>query len=955
MSQTVSPVADRAPAITPWNADYIEELYRQWQSAPESLPETWRAFFQGFEMAMCPRTCVASVRAHQQSQVASLIYAYRSQGHLIAKTDPLGNDLAPLPLAGGSKGGCSDSHPDLDPANFGFTDADRDTVFDTGHLGGPSRASLKEIIQILRDTYCGSIGVQYIHIQDTAIRRWLQAQMEPIRNRPQFSREAKREILHCLNDAELFETFIQTKYPGHKRFSLEGAETLIPAIHALVELAPELGVREIVVGMSHRGRLNVLANILDKSYDLIFTEFEDYIAPDSYGGDGDVKYHLGFSSTHNNRSGKPVHLSLTANPSHLEASDPVVLGRTRAKQRQSHKVKGGSFLSGEAIDRRPVLPLLIHGDAAFAGQGLVAETLNLSHLKGYQTGGTVHFIVNNQIGFTTDPRDARSTAYCTDVALMIEAPVFHVNGDDPETVVYVTELALKFRQEFRRDVVIDMVCYRRHGHNEGDEPAFTQPLMYKKIKDRPSARRLYTQQLVEQKEITPDEVERLEEEYREKLQGEFDRHKTSRIDFRSHAADPRWSGLDKLFSHETVATAVSRKALLQVAQAINQVPAGFHLNPKIARLLPERLKAVEQDGATDWAFAEALAFGTLLLEGTPVRLSGQDSKRGTFSQRHAEWRDTESDEPFIPLNHISPTQAGFCVYNSPLSEASVLGFDYGYSLAEPRMLIMWEAQFGDFANGAQTIIDQFIISSQSKWQRTSGLVMLLPHGYEGQGPEHSNGYLERYLSACAQDNIQVCNLTTPAQYFHALRRQMKRPFRRPLIVMAPKSMLRHPRAVSRVRELVDVGFQEIIDDPQSPSQARRMVLCTGKLYYDLVERREQDKVDDVALVRIEQLYPISSPLMKEIAARYSGILEIIWAQEEPKNRGAWTFIRPWLQYLFPHLPIRYVGRGYAASPATGSLIRHKQEQEHIVTAAIHAEAVPHDVSILPESIGVEAL
>jgi len=934
LNENKSPIVSNNPPVTSWNGDYIDQLYVQWKEQPSSLPESWSMFFQGFEMAMCPRDCVASNRAHKQSQVGSLIYAYRSQGHLIAKTDPLGNNL--------------ESIPDLEIGEFGFSDSDLDEVFDTGHLGGPKRSPLKEIIRVLQETYCSSIGVQYTHIQNREIRRWLQAEMETVRNRPSLNSEHKKDILETLIDADLFEKFIQTKYPGQKRFSLEGAETLIPLIHSLVEAAPEHNVAEMLIGMAHRGRLNVLANILDKSYSMIFTEFEGYLPEDTYGGDGDVKYHKGFSSEHVNRNGKPLHLSLTANPSHLEAVDSVVLGKVRAKQRQLAKNSEKQPTHQDIVDRSRVLPLLIHGDAAFAGQGIVAETLNLSQLKGYHVGGTLHIVVNNQIGFTTNPEDSRSTTYCTDVAKLVEAPIFHVNGDDPEAVVFVTELALRFRQKFARDVVIDMVCYRRHGHNEGDEPAFTQPLMYKIIKRRPSVRQIYTDRLVKQGDLNLLEVKNIEKRFKEQLQKNFDEAKKSKPEKISHAADVRWRGLNNNYSYEPVDTKVSQKDLIRIAESLTTVPDGFNLNIKIARWQPQRMEAVRNNGSVDWGYAESLAFGSLLIEGIPVRLSGQDSQRGTFSQRHAVWKDVETMEEYKPLNHIDPDQAHFCVYNSPLSEAGVLGFDYGYSIAEPRMLIIWEAQFGDFANGAQMIIDQFITSSQSKWHRTSGLVMLLPHGYEGQGPEHSNGYLDRYLQACAQENIQVCNLTTPAQYFHLLRRQMHQPFRRPLILMTPKSMLRLKAAVSPVSDLTDGHFHPYLDDPKQPKNATRLILCSGKLYYDLIELRDKEQIKDVAIVRIEQLYPINTPIMHELAKPYKKITEIVWAQEEPKNRGAWSFIRPWLQFVFPEMVIRYVGRGYAASPATGSLIRHREEQQRIVEQALRDEKVRNDITILPE-------
>jgi 2-oxoglutarate dehydrogenase E1 component len=907
------PAGSSAAALA--NSALVESLYEQWKADAGSVGQEWRYFFEGFEMATCPRTCAAADQAHAQSQVASLIYAYRSQGHLIAQTDPLGGNPT--------------SHPALALEAFGFTEADLDRVFDTGHLGGPERATLKEIIGILQDTYCRSIGVEYIHIQDTAVRRWLQAKMEPVRNRPPFDKAKQMMTLERLVDAELFETFLQSRYPGQKRFSLEGAESLIPALHALVEMAPELGVEEVVIGMAHRGRLNVLANILDKSYGQIFSEFEDNVLPDSsFAGDGDVKYHRGYSSVHrSHRTGKSIRVSLNSNPSHLEAVDPVVLGRVRAKQRRE----------GDTKERREVIPVLIHGDAAFAGQGLVAETLNLSQLEGYRVGGTIHLVVNNQIGFTTSPKEGRSTIYCTDVAKMIEAPIFHVNGDDPEAVVAVTELALEFRQTFGRDVVVDMVCYRRHGHNEGDEPAFTQPVLYKKIKGRPSVLKLYTAQLAKAGVLTPQEEKAFADEFQSRLQAAFQQARSGALEPDLYAFGGIWRGLSAPYSHDPAPTAVAHPALCDVARAMTTVPEGFALNPKVARRLPEVRKAVEEHGQVDWATAELLAFGTLLNEGLPVRLSGQDSARGTFSSRHSVWSDMNTQENYVPLNHIREGQAKFCVYNSMLSEAAVLGFDYGYSLAEPYMLVIWEAQFGDFANGAQVIIDQFVVSSLAKWQRASGLVMLLPHGYEGQGPEHSNAYLERYLAACAEDNIQVVNLTTPANYFHVLRRQLKRAFRRPLIVMAPKSLLRHPRAVSPVDELSTGRFREVLDDPAPPAEVRRLVLCSGKLFYDLLERREKDGAEGVALVRVEQFYPWPTGPMAEIAQKYRGVPEVVWAQEESRNRGGWSFMEPRLRRLFPGYEIQYRGRRASASPAVGSHRAHQREQDQVVRAALGLE------------------
>ncbi len=893
------------------SSDYIEQMYEQWQADPGAMGEEWRLFFAGFDLAYRPSGSVASGRAADQSRVASLIFAYRNIGHLIADLDPLGENL--------------ESHPLLELETFGLGEEHLDQIFDTGHLGGAQQATLREILGILEDTYCRTVAVEYLHIQDMEARRWLQAEMEPIRNRPDLSRGQKHRILGQLIDAELFESFTHGRYQGQKRFSLEGAEALIPALHQFLETAATTGAEEVVVGMAHRGRLNVLANILRKPYSMIFHEFEDNVRPDPYGGDGDVKYHRGYSSDYVTSDGHVVHVSLTANPSHLEAVDPVVEGRTRAKQRRH----------SDTDKRRKVLPLLIHGDAAFAGQGLVAETLNLSKLKGYATGGTVHIVVNNQIGFTTLPGESRSTRYPTDLAKFVEAPIFHVNGDDPEAVVHVVDLALRFRQQFSSDAVVDIVCYRKHGHNEGDEPAFTQPLMYQKIQNRPSIRSIYQLQLEAAHDISLDESEKLTNSLQARLVDAFRSVKASgAVIEEKHAFQGIWEGFDHSFCHDCTETGAPYTTLLAVTSALTTVPDGFNLNRKVARRLTAQREIVEGKGEVDWALGELLAFGSLLYEGTPVRLSGQDSIRGTFSHRHAAWFDTKTGEIYIPLLHIKPDQARFCAYNSMLSEAAVLGFDYGYSLVEPDMLVIWEAQFGDFANGAQVIIDQFITAAFDKWQRVSGLVMLLPHGYEGQGPEHSNAYLERYLAACAEDNIQVCNLTTPAQLFHALRRQIKASYRRPLIIMAPKSLLRHKRAVSPLDQLIDGRFQEFLDDPTSPEAPRRLVLCSGKLYYDLEEAREERGIEDVAIVRVEQFYPFHTELFERVVAPYRGAAEVVWAQEETRNRGGWTYMMPRLMKLFPDREIRYVGRGPSASPATGSPGIHREEQAALVNDAL---------------------
>jgi 2-oxoglutarate dehydrogenase E1 component len=887
-------------------------MYEQWQQDPSSLSEEWRLFFSGFDLAARPSGAVASERAADQSKVVSIIFAYRNLGHLIADLDPLGDNL--------------ESHPLLELETFGLAEEHLDQVYDTGHLGGPKQATLREILSLLRDTYCRTVAVEYLHIQDTPVRRWFQQEMEPVRNRPEIDREKKHRILGQLIDAELFESFTHGRYQGQKRFSLEGAESLVPALHQFMETAAATGAEEVVMGMAHRGRLNVLANILRKPHEMIFHEFEDNVRPDPYGGDGDVKYHRGFSSDYATTSGANIHISLTANPSHLEAVDPVVEGRTRAKQR----------LRGDTAERKKVLPILMHGDAAFAGQGLVAETLNLSQLKGYATGGTVHIVINNQIGFTTLPGEARSTRYPTDVAKMVEAPILHVNGDDPEAVVHVVDLALRFRQEFNRDVVIDMVCYRKHGHNEGDEPAFTQPLMYQKIQNRPSTRAIYQLQLEASHDITLDESEKLTNSLQQRLVDAFQAAKEvcALDEDDGHAFGGIWSDFEHGHCFDCTETGVEHDDLLKVATALTRVPEEFQLNRKVGRRLPAQLETVETKGSVDWALGELLAFGSLLIDGTPVRLSGQDSMRGTFSHRHAAWFDNRSQEIHVPLNHIEPGQARFCVYNSMLSEAAVLGFDYGYSLVEPNMLVIWEAQFGDFANGAQVIIDQFISAAYDKWHRVSGLVLLLPHGYEGQGPEHSNAYLERYLMACAEENMQVCNLTTPAQYFHALRRQIMANFRRPLVIMSPKSLLRHKQAVSPLDDLIVGRFQEFLEDPLAPENPKRLVLCSGKLYYDLAAGREERGITDVAIVRVEQFYPFHTELFERVVTPYRNADEVIWAQEETQNRGGWAFMMPRLRELFPDRPVRYVGREPSASPATGSASIHRQQQADLVREAL---------------------
>ena len=903
-----------------WNLDAVEAAYEHWQRDPASVDEKWRIFFEGFELGESGGARLAGSQG--LTGVVQLISTYRDLGHLIAHLDPLSDPPSHFSL--------------LELSEFGLREEDLDRAFDTSPFVGLGRVSLRQLVSALRETYCGSIGVEYKHILDTRVRRWLQDRMEPCRNKPSYSSEKKLWLLRQLHYAELFEHFLQARFVGQKRFSLEGAETLIPILEVIVERTAESGAREIVLGMAHRGRLNVLANILRKPYQEIFAEFEENYLPESKDGDGDVKYHLGFSSDRTSSSGAQIHLSLTPNPSHLEAVNPVVEGRCRAKQ----------WLFGDR-ERKLGIPVLIHGDAAFAGQGLVAETLNLSNLQGYKTGGTIHIIVNNQIGFTTAPSDARSTTYCTDVAKMIQVPIFHVNGEDPEAAAFVTELAVDFRQTFGRDVVIDMYCYRRHGHNEGDEPSFTQPLMYKKIKDRPTLTEIYTEKLVLSGEITADETTAMAEHFQNKLQAALEDIKTSppkQLGMRGFGG--RWEGLTAHFTHEPVATNAPIETLDRVNAALVAFPPNFHAHAKIVKLFETRKKDFDERKPIDWTMAEMMAFGSLVAEGTPVRFSGQDSKRGTFSQRHAVVCDTETGEAYFPLCHVAPDQAPFSVYDSLLSESAVLGFEFGFSLDSPSSLVLWEAQFGDFANGAQVIIDQFLVCSESKWQRDSGLVMLLPHGYEGQGPEHSSARLERYLQLCGEDNIQVCNLSTPAQYFHVLRRQIKRNFRKPLIIMTPKSMLRHKLAVSAVDELTEGRFHEVIDDKiDDPERVRRVLFCTGKLYYDLLEKRATMSVKDVAIVRVEQMYPFPVEQLREVTLRYRKSKEWVWVQEESLNMGAWTFMEPRLRALTGS--VKYLGRDTSASPATGSRKIHLREQQELIETAMTG-AVPHLIRAYPQ-------
>jgi len=907
------------------NAGIVEEIRQRYARDPGSVDPSWAALFEPGERDAAPAPADAPAEgggapprevAEKHARVLRLIHAYRARGHRIAATDPLGASASYF--------------PELDPAHYGLGREEEERLFIAGDLPGGPVQPLRQILARLRATYCRSVGVEFTHVQDPGRKQWLQRRMEESENTSPLSAAERLAILEKLSAAELFERFLHTRFVGQKRFSLEGAESLIPLLDTLVEEAAGQGVREIVLGMAHRGRLNVLSNILGKSLESMFCEFEDVDLAESPFGSGDVKYHKGYSGDRIARCGARIHLSLTANPSHLEAVDPVVLGRARAKQGRMRDVR-----------RNRVIPVLVHGDAAFAGQGIVAEALNLCHLRGYSTGGTIHVVVDNQIGFTTNPNEARSTLYCTDVAKMIQAPVLHVNGDDPEAVVHCVKLALAWRQRFGTDVVIDLVCYRRHGHNEGDEPSFTQPLLYEKIRRKKPVRALYTERLLEQGLLRPEDVWRIEHDLSAQLQRALQQIKT-RVPEPEEPYDPRgpWAGLARRREPgDEPATGVPVERLAQIAERLGSAPPGFAVHPKLERLLERRRKAVAEGGPIDWALAEALAFGSLLVEGTPVRLSGQDSSRGTFNQRHAVLVDQLRGDEFAPLDHLAATQARFEVYDSQLSEAAVLGFEYGFSLADPATLVLWEAQFGDFANGAQVIIDQFIAAAHAKWQRMSGLVLLLPHGYEGQGPEHSSARVERFLQLCAEDNLQVANCTTPAQYFHLLRRQMRRRFRAPLVVFTPKSLLRDPRATSSAAELAEGAFRPLLDDPAVPDgAARRVLLCSGKVYYDVLARREaraaaRGGARDVALVRLEELYPWPAEELAAALARQPGA-DVWLVQEEPRNMGAFSFAAERIRAQLPAgAGLGCASRPASASPAVGSPRAHRREQAALVEAA----------------------
>ena len=858
----------------------------------------------------------------KQAAVLQLIRAYRVRGHLRADVNPLGYE--------------GDHHPELDPATYGLTVWDLDREFITGGLADEEMLPLREILRILRDTYTSKVGHTFMHISDPEEKAWIQEKVEAEPD-VEFSTDERHRIMEQLNAAEAFERFLHTKYIGHKRFSLEGSETMIPIIETILSEAAEQGSEELVMGMAHRGRLNVLANIIGRPYKEIFSQFEGNIDPNTTQGSGDVKYHVGAEGVYKAPSGDEIKVEMASNPSHLESVNPVVLGMTRAKQdRRLHE--NGTDREEHYSD---AIPLLIHGDAAFPGQGVVAETLNLSQLRGYKVGGTVHLVINNQIGFTTVPEDARSSNYATDIARAIEAPIFHVNGDDPEACVRIAKLAHEYRERFNKDVVIDMMCYRVHGHNEGDEPTYTQPLLYEEIEEKRSPRKLYTESLLRRGEVEPDEAEQMLDDYRSKLQEAFERTK----DLEERDAEKVIERQTKRKSGERLPaadTSTEPEHLERVVDALTNLPDDFNVHHKLERQFDKRDDLYYDKKRIDWAFAETLAFGSLLQEGTPVRLTGQDSRRATFSQRHAVLVDQVDGSEYVPLNNLSDDQAPLLIYDSLLSEYAVAGFEYGYSVADESALVCWEAQFGDFANGAQIVWDQYVSAAEEKWGQKSGLVALLPHGYEGQGPEHSSARLERFLQLCAEQNLIVANYSTPANYFHALREQVKRDVRKPLIIMTPKSLLRHPLCVSTPEELIDGGVQEVIEAETDPASTKRHILCSGKVYYDLIRALEdEDELrDQVAITRLEQFYPFPKEEVRAELERYSEVDDVVWVQEEPKNMGAWNFVQYRLDALLDDIhghceqPIQYVGRPASASPATGSAKVHKREQEMLLDEAL---------------------
>jgi 2-oxoglutarate dehydrogenase E1 component len=920
------------PSINGWNAEYLEAEYRRFQADPGSVSPDLASFFHGFDLASAgalsgrPATSGDDSTARFQSAVTNLIEAYRQSGHMAAKLDPFGR---PRPRP-----------PELSLGYHGLSDADLGRTVHTGDVSLPDSSTLGALIQMLEETYCGSIAFEVMHVQTEEERRWLLDRIERTRGRIPLTREQKRNTLEQLLRAEEFENFLQKRYADQKRFSLEGSESTIPLLDHMVAAAADLGVEEIVLGMAHRGRLNVLNQIMGKSYEQIFTEFEDN---EGSNDGGDVKYHRGYSGTRTTPSGKLVHLALASNPSHLESVNAVVAGRCRAKQR----------LRGDS-QRLRVMPVLIHGDGALPGQGVVAEVLNLSYLDGYTVGGTIHAVINNLVAFTTSPEDGRSTPYCTDVGKMIAAPVFHVNGEDPEAVIATAQIAVEYRQRFKRDVFIDLYCYRKYGHNEQDEATFTQPQLYALIRKKASVLKVYAERLLAEGVITEQDMESVRRRLDEALNKAQAAAQKTPYDPTIDPGGARWRGVTGEYSHAPVETGVPMEMLEEVCAALGRVPEGFNLHPKLKGLLSARA-GLPQTRAVSYADCETLAYGTLLLEGTAVRLSGQDCRRGTFSHRHGVLRDQVTGEPYMPLNNMrevgrpgtdapprslgmdgKPRQALCCIHDSPISEYSVMGFEYGYSLADPDMLVLWEGQFGDFYNGAQIMVDQYLAAGEIKWNRWSGLVLLLPHGYEGAGPEHSSCRLERFLQLCANDNIQVVYPSTGPQMFHLLRRQVRRSFRKPLIVATPKSMLRTPTGT--IDELVSGRFREVLDDPKfvsaDTSSVKRVMLCSGKFYFELADRRDKLGRMDTALVRVEQFYPMDAAQLQQIIARYPKGAELIWCQEEPRNAGAYLFMDDVLRNQLAYPKLTYIGREASATPAVGSKHAHKDQQEAVLTAAI---------------------
>lgn len=894
-----------------FNADYIDDRYREWKKNPDSVSSDWNYFFKGFEWASPGEFRAEGVctedQALLQARADSLIYRYRDMGHLLSCLDPL--------VA------CPTDHPFLSLSALNLSESDLDTPLYCSALFYTGKVPLKDIIQALKETYCRSVGVEFMHIQDPEERNWLLERMEPSRNKPELGKEEQHRILAKLYEATLFEQFLNKKYPGQTRFSAEGADAIIPMMDSLLRRVTDQGCEEIILGMAHRGRLNVQTNVLKKTYEDIFQEFEQCYDPESLTGAGDVKYHNGYMADID-INGQKLRVVLVNNPSHLESVNPVVEGIVRARQ-----------VFKEDGNKKRVIPLLLHGDSAFAGQGVVAETLNMSQLPGYSTGGTIHIIINNQIGYTTLPEHARSTRYSTDIAKMLMSPIFHVHGENPEAAVHVIKLACDYRQQFGKDVVIDLVCYRRYGHNEGDEPYFTQPQMYERIKGRPPLYKIYGEELKSDEIVSDEQLSAMEDDITEALEKAFDNARNQCHGFPVPKFFESWDSYHGHYSHENIETGVPVKKLESFARKLNMVPEGFSVFKKLKGLLDKRLEAVEAGEAIDWGNAEVLAFASLLDEKIPIRLSGQDSGRGTFSQRQSVLTDIDTEEKYIPLNNLGTEQASYMVYDSMLSETGILGFEYGYTLAQPNGLIIWEAQFGDFANNAQSIIDLYIASGEAKWQRLSGLVMLLPHGLEGLGPEHSSARPERFLQLCAHDNIQVCIPTLPSQYFHLLRKQVKADYRKPLIILSPKSLLRHPLAVSSMEDLEKGSFQQVIDDHQAPPKAKRVVLCSGKIFYELHNRRQKLGDNEIAIVRLEQYYPFPERALKDTLSKYSKAKQWYWVQEEPSNMGAWNFVRYRLDELMKK-SFKYIGRDASASPATGFPGLYRKQQEGILSSAV---------------------